>query len=299
MRIFFQAHNYSFSILNRTSARNCARVYNETFTVSHGILPPTWQFRTDINVEDVWNTFFLHALLLDSAENSLVLELPHDAISQATRLDEAIHSRNLSISGTGQEHWNHACELCCWIHNDPDGHSVSLRSVVIDGVTVGHPCCNVHNCTTPLASMRDRFCPDHRQLDRVCVVTDCDQSARPGTQTCTISTHKALEDYYQEQGKAMFQLRLRLERARARADNGASESQLPGHNSGTVDDINSDIDISSDMLCEGKPEAGNRRLKARFGRRWTHNDELCTASCGIILGRMTFFGSEAPNGVRV
>ena len=27
-----------------------------------------------------------------------------------------------------------------------------LRSVVVDGVTIGHPCCSVHNCTIPLDS---------------------------------------------------------------------------------------------------------------------------------------------------
>jgi hypothetical protein len=36
-----------------------------------------------------------------------------------------------------------------------------------------------------------------------------------------------------------------------------------------------------------------------FGRRRTHNEELCVASCGVILGRATCYGSEAPNGVRV
>jgi hypothetical protein len=52
--------------------------------------------------------------------------------------------------------------------------------------------------------------------------------------------------------------------------------------------------------CDGKPETGNRRrLRARFGRKRTHNEELCVTSCGVILGRATFYGSEAPNGIRV
>ena len=57
--------------------------------------------------------------------------------------------------------------------------------------------------------------------------------------------------------------------------------------------------IDENGICDGKPETGNRSVKARFGRRRTHNEQLCVASCGVILGRATFFGSEAPNGVRV
>jgi hypothetical protein len=52
-------------------------------------------------------------------------------------------------------------------------------------------------------------------------------------------------------------------------------------------------------ICDGKPDAGNRTIKARFGRARTHNEQLCVGSCGVILGRATFYGSEAPNGVRV
>jgi hypothetical protein len=51
--------------------------------------------------------------------------------------------------------------------------------------------------------------------------------------------------------------------------------------------------------CDGKNAKGNVKRRARFGRRWTHNEELCVASCGVIIGRATFFGSEAPNGVKV
>jgi hypothetical protein len=64
-----------------------------------------------------------------------------------------------------------------------------------------------------------------------------------------------------------------------------------------IEDEEVEVDIAE--RCDGKPETGNRKVRARFGRRWTHNEELCVASCGVILGRATFLGSEAPNGVRV
>ncbi|KAH9965569.1 hypothetical protein BGW80DRAFT_1254963 [Lactifluus volemus] len=54
----------------------------------------------------------------------------------------------------------------------------------------------------------------------------------------------------------------------------------------------------SDAIPDDESEMGNYTVKARFGRKRTHNEELCVASCGVILGRAAFFGSEGPNGVR-
>lgn len=60
-----------------------------------------------------------------------------------------------------------------------------------------------------------------------------------------------------------------------------------------------EIEVDQDGVCDGKPDTGNQASRAHFGRKRTHNEELCVASCGVILGRATFYGSEAPNGVRV
>jgi hypothetical protein len=57
--------------------------------------------------------------------------------------------------------------------------------------------------------------------------------------------------------------------------------------------------VDEDGVCDGKPDSGNKSIWARFGRRRTHNEEFCVGSCGVILGCATFYGSEAPNGVRV
>ena len=64
------------------------------------------------------------------------------------------------------------------------------------------------------------------------------------------------------------------------------------------DDVDSSL-VDANGICDSKPEQGNQMVKARLGRKRTHNEELCVASCGVILGRATFYGSEAPNGVRV
>jgi hypothetical protein len=96
--------------------------------------------------------------------------------------------------------------------------------------------------------------------------------------------------------KAMFQLKHRLARLKVLqpedASNGIDE---PADGSqGSAAHIDEEV-----LIDDGKSEKGNRTVRARFGRRRTHNEELCVASCGVILGQATFYGSEAPNGVRV
>jgi len=104
-------------------------------------------------------------------------------------------------------------------------------------------------------------------------------------------------------GKAMFQLRRRLERVNSYQTHNALA--MGSDSNKGVDDFegsgvgeDQDTEVSVDD-CGGKPSTGNQRVRARFGRRRTHNDELCVASCGVILGRTTFYGSEAPSAVRV
>lgn len=113
----------------------------------------------------------------------------------------------------------------------------------------------------------------------------------------------------------MFQLKRRLERAGvtqtsnalsgldsslAAGASGGVEAQGMGLEGTGVDDgEDPEVEVDETGICDGKLATGNRTLRARFGRRRTHNEELCVASCGVILGRATFFGSEAPNGVRV
>jgi hypothetical protein len=48
-----------------------------------------------------------------------------------------------------------------------------------------------------------------------------------------------------------------------------------------------------------KSDAGNRKPKAHFGRRWTHNEQLIVCCCGIIAAHATMFGVEAISGVKV
>jgi len=44
---------------------------------------------------------------------------------------------------------------------------------------------------------------------------------------------------------------------------------------------------------------GLTKLKAQFGRKRTHNEQVIVAPCGMIIARETFYGAEAVSSVVV
>ena len=178
----------------------------------------------------------------------------------------------------------------------------------------------------PLDSVKNRFCLKHKvQLilsfpvrnilifatswkaqDALCSVINCpnptESDGKHKSKTCSLPEHRKLEANNDLRNKAMFQLKHRLARLRvsqpvaAITTTGSSELADTAGSTLHTDD---EVIVDADGVCDGKPEYGNKSIRARFGRRRTHNEQLCVASCGIILGRATFYGSEAPNGVRV
>ncbi|KAJ7699399.1 hypothetical protein B0H16DRAFT_1836555 [Mycena metata] len=241
------------------------------------------------------------------------------------------------MAGTGQEEWNHICDLCCYIYRDDDGQWVYLRSNVTDGLTMGHFCCTVHDCQNRLRSVKDSFCPEHQPLKKQCCVTACTATAEVGFRTCSITEHRDAELYHYQRGKAMFQLKDRLQRAKGstpadsfpppRDDSSPTSSRLSGSqfettalgtdllpvafdiespwettmsrpNGSYTAAVDSDDDGETEYVCEGKSPNGNKVIKAFFGRKSTHNEQLSIYSCGVGAGRASFFGSEAPNAVR-
>ena len=161
-----------------------------------------------------------------------------------------------------------------------------MRAVVVDGITIGRPCCSVHDCQNALPSQRARFCSTHSGLDGECVVVGCHQRAAPDWRTCEDPSHRALED---PSGRsALFVLRRRLERLRT--------SALEDDGTGLTEEL---TDYNANGECPSKSDEGNSKPRARFGRRRTHNEQLVVATCGVILGRATMFGSEGIDGVMV
>ncbi|KAK7013809.1 hypothetical protein R3P38DRAFT_3575169 [Favolaschia claudopus] len=284
------------------SASNWARIYEcalaepnphmrnnrLAFSASHAVLTSLKSIAADWNLEmrdeDVLNGFYLYSLLLDRAEHQGILVLPDDESRQRDRLQPALAERNKAMEGTGQEHWAHACDLCFIVFEDDAGNLLKMQSAHCDGDTIGHRCCKVHDCKAPLPSNRDHHCSKHTHLALECAVVECTAKVVAGHRTCADSAHRALETAYFSRGKALFQLRSRLKKAGVAVPN---DSLLPG------DNVEDDDEVIIEASCDGKAEAGNRTLRAYFGARRTHNEQLIMRSCGVILARATLFGSES------
>jgi hypothetical protein len=66
------------------------------------------------------------------------------------------------------------------------------------------------------------------------------------------------------------------------------------------DEAEQEIDIAAALQNDARDtDFQHKRLRAQFGRRRTHNEELIVAPCGIILARQTFYGAEGVNSVAV
>ena len=145
--------------------------------------------------------------------------------------------------------------------------------------------------------------------DSLCSVIDClnpttKSDGKQKSKTCSLPEHRKLEVNNNLRNKAMFQLKHHLAHLRvSQPIMSITPTVAPGSDSldvaGSTLHIDKEVIVNVNGICNGNPEAGNKTIRARFDHRRTHNEQLCVASCGIILGRATFYGSEAPNGVHV
>ena len=160
--------------------------------------------------------------------------------------------------------------------------------IVTDGITIGHPCCGVAHCSQPLKNNKDRFCQGHGDEQNICCVVNCRESVESGYLTCSEANHRALDTRRQMGNKAFFQLRDRLARQKVTHPDDAFCAQVQ-------DDIVDELHLQAeehDPACSGKDEDGKKRIRARFGRRRSHNEQIFVRPCGIIVARATLFGSE-------
>jgi len=133
-----------------------------------------------------------------------------------------------------------------------------------------------------------------------------------------------MEQLHFEKGKAAFTLKDRLQRHRiAHPNNSMSNEMSDPANHDVNDDLDENIEwfevVEGDVRvhsarnpgsvgvvdddsedCEAtKSDTGNRKFKAQFGRRRTHNEQTLVRPCGVIFARATFFGAEAVSNVLV
>ncbi|KZP25675.1 hypothetical protein FIBSPDRAFT_733502 [Athelia psychrophila] len=249
--------------------------------------------KLSISTVEVWHSFNLNALLRDCADRNVRLVLS-DVGSQDERLQHAMEERNQRISTDGQRERMHACDRCEKLIPGSGYYNLRpLRAVVIDGLSMGHPCCKMHNCTHPLVTNRHHYCHHHQSEATRCAVVDCDLCIDRGFSTCSKPEHRALEIQRKERGQAFFQLQQRLKRASI----GQVLNSFADRTILDDDDVDNPADYSTSTDVP-KSDEGNRKPKARLGRRRTHNEQLIVCCCGVIAARTTMFGAEAISGVK-
>jgi hypothetical protein len=209
-----------------------------------------------------------------------------------------------------------------------------VEATVTDRLTIGHPCCSTFACPTSLGSNRHRFCPLHSHLHLQCAIVGCSSpvvkcSGNVGgkvvsrhMKTCADPIHHEMERLNTEQSKANFQLSQKLMRQKVTHPTDAmAEKRLVDlidledaeewfevdpvdgqvqmfsmNNPGATGELDPSVPQAS---CPSKLATGNQKIKAQFGRRRTHNEQVIVRPCGIICSRATFFGAEAVSNVLV
>jgi hypothetical protein len=180
-----------------------------------------------------------------------------------------------------------------------------------------------------------RYCNIHIAMENKCSILSCSNSAQAGFKTCQQEECRALEDTYDIRKTAMFQLKRRLPNFDERfldlnhssgiaQSPPAASADTPPDDSGFMEQDKSSELSDEELMADETPNPPATQgvtqppiaittsthiltskpkvvLKSRsqFGRRRTHNEQLCVCSCGIIVGRTTFFGSEGIENVLV
>ncbi|KIJ05333.1 hypothetical protein PAXINDRAFT_93606 [Paxillus involutus ATCC 200175] len=242
----------------------CARLYN--IALSKGATPPQdFPFVFQLSDDHVWSAIVQLSLIEDLALEDTTLAVRHGG-EHKDHFTDAIRARNLRIL------------------------------VVTDGVTVGRPCCGVHNCHEPLLNNRDRFCLQHLGLVNVCAVIGCQQPTVLSTKMCDLPTHQAVEETYTLRGQAFFQLQKRLQRSHV----ANPVDSMPGDGSSDSENDTEEEEYEVDESGGPRLQDGSSpaiKLRAQFGRKRTHNEQLIVAPCGMILSRETFYGAEGVASV--
>ncbi|EFI27234.1 hypothetical protein CC1G_15062 [Coprinopsis cinerea okayama7 len=259
------------------SASNCANHYNATMFKHKGrnLLKETgWQFQTTMTHELVYDAFTLLSLLEDCQRREQHLILPHTG-TQYERMKKAVDDVNTRRRYV-HPYLNHSCDLCTRRYDDK---GLKVTAVVIDGITLGHPCCAVYNCKVDLEKTTHRYCPQHRHMDRECMIVGCTSQRAAGSKACSDDRHREVIEIYELRGTARFQLQHQLKRSRV----ANPESSAPS----------SEADIQQ-TIQEGELELNALKVQ---GRARTHNEQIFNYPCGIIIGRESFFGAEGPGAV--
>lgn len=151
----------------------------------------------------------------------------------------------------------------------------------------------IHACEG-VCNTFDRHCMYRLE---VCAVEGCEERAASGFLTCTLPSHRELEDKRRARNSANFQMKTQIQRSTVSNPPDEEVLQSVQEGEGALDEGVEQSILPPDPQqgasgCPQKPETGNRRIRARFWRSQTHKEQLLVRLCGIIVARTTFFGSE-------
>jgi hypothetical protein len=130
-------------------------------------------------------------------------------------------------------------------------------------------------------------------------IIGCHSPATPGSRTCSEATHQKVEQIHHERGQARFQLKERLERARVAHPNDAVAEDRELTELADVDDETEEFEVDSTVTNSESQPTKKERIRAQFGQRRTHNEQIVVTPCGMIIARETFYGAEGVGSVIV
>lgn len=117
----------------RTSATNCARLYNTCIRKDKDV-PYDYPIASKMTVEHVWDAFVLLALLEDCERQGTLLIVPHSG-NQNVRFRTAMQARNRRIQASGYDDFRrHYCKKCTRIYHQEDGMCGSLAQYRVTGI---------------------------------------------------------------------------------------------------------------------------------------------------------------------
>ncbi|KAF8997800.1 hypothetical protein BDZ89DRAFT_970301 [Hymenopellis radicata] len=259
------------------SGSNCMLSYLQLHP--DATLPPSWNISLNLTHRTAYDGFILYSLWLDSSRRDSILRLPHTAAGRE-HFTDAIAERNQRIKTFGQPEKRHYCNTCRREFPPQADGPRTTHVNVCDGVVMGRFRCGFGSCQEPLESTKDHFCLLHAHHNDICCVTGCSQPRSDSTRrTCSKKAHSQAEDRYLERGKAAFQLKARLQRARQVHPDAFEPIPIDELLDDASDD-ESDDDEDSDDDDDGDGDGDQ-------------DDQLILCPCGMIIARETFFHSES------
>ena len=128
------------------------------------------------------------------------------------------------------------------------------------------------------------------------MVVECHSPTSPNSRVCSDPQHQQVEKIHHERGQARFQLREHLQRACVAHPNDAVAKEVSFAELIDTDDEEEEFEIPIVHHPEAAPK---KRIRAQFGRKRTHNEQIIVAPCGMIITRETFYGAEGVASVVV